>query len=46
MSPAEQIARFEEQARELLFEEEGSHVAHNALLEYAGDCAPAPLPGE
>ena len=35
-----------EAARELLFEEEGSRVAHNALLEYAGDCAPAPLPGE
>ena len=35
-----------EAARELLFEEEGSRVAHNTLLEYAGDCAPGPLPGE
>jgi hypothetical protein len=35
-----------EAARELLFEEEGSRVAHNTLLEYAGDCAPGPLAGE
>ena len=35
-----------EAARELLFEEEGSRVAHNTLLEYAGDCAPGPLPDE
>ena len=35
-----------EAARDVLFEEEGSRVAHNTLLEYAGDCAPGPLPGE
>tara|TARA_B100000795_G_scaffold208525_1_gene162014 strand:+ start:476 stop:643 length:168 start_codon:yes stop_codon:yes gene_type:complete len=32
-------------ARELLFQDDGSRVAHNTLLEYAGDCAPGPLPG-